>query len=77
MLVLTRKVGETVRIGENIEVMVIEVAHGNVRLGFQCPKEIPILRQEVHDREKLSGIKKSSSCSRIIDSLPIAMPERA
>ncbi len=62
MLVLTRKVGETVRIGENIEVTVTEIKHGNVRLGFRCPKAIPILRQEVADREPayepLSEIQK-------------------
>ncbi|HLQ46286.1 MAG TPA: carbon storage regulator [Planctomycetaceae bacterium] len=62
MLVLTRKVGETVLIAENIEVTVIEIKHGKVRLGFRCPKAIPILRQEVADREPaqepLSQIQK-------------------
>lgn len=51
MLVLSRKVGETVRIAENIEVTVVEIKHGKVRLGFRCPKDVPILRQEVYDRE--------------------------
>lgn len=51
MLVLSRKVGETVRIAENIEVTVVEIKHGKVRLGFRCPQEVPILRQEVYDRE--------------------------
>ena len=57
MLVLTRKVGETVLIAENIEVTVIEIKHGKVRLGFRCPKEIPILRQEIADREPLSQMQ--------------------
>ena len=51
MLVLSRKVGETVRIAENIEVTVVEIKHGRVRLGFRCPQEVPILRQEVYDRD--------------------------
>lgn len=51
MLVLSRKVGETVRIAENIEVTVVEIKHGKVRLGFRCPKDVPILRQEVYDRD--------------------------
>jgi carbon storage regulator len=51
MLVLSRKVGETVRIAENIEVTVVEIKHGKVRLGFRCPQEVPILRQEVYDRD--------------------------
>lgn len=62
MLVLTRKVGETVRIAENIEVTVVEIKHGKVRLGFRCPQEVPILRQEVYDRgeadEPLPQIQK-------------------
>lgn len=52
MLVLSRKVGETVRIAENIEVTVVEIKHGKVPLGFRCPQEVPILRQEVYDREQ-------------------------
>ena len=51
MLVLSRKVGETIRIAENIEVTVVEIKHGKVRLGFRCPQEVPVLRQEVYDRE--------------------------
>ena len=51
MLVLSRKIGETIRIAENIEVTVVEIKQGRVRLGFRCPKEVPILRQEVYDRE--------------------------
>ena len=45
MLVLSRKIGETIRIAENIEVTVVEIKQGRVRLGFRCPKEVPILRQ--------------------------------
>ena len=51
MLFLCRKVGETIRIAENIEVTVVEIKNGRVRLGFRCPQEVPILRQEVYDRD--------------------------
>ena len=51
MLVLSRKVGESIRIGENIEVFVVEVHRGKVKLGIRCPDEVPILRQEVYDRK--------------------------
>lgn len=50
MLVLSRKCGETVVIGNKIKVTVIEVRGDRVRLGFQSPAEVPIHRQEVHDR---------------------------
>ena len=48
MLTLTRSVGESIRIGEDIEVYVVEVRGGTVRLGFKAPREITIHREEVY-----------------------------
>jgi carbon storage regulator len=48
MLTLTRSVGETIRIGDDIEVHVVEVRGGTVRLGFKAPREIAIHREEVY-----------------------------
>ena len=50
MLVLSRKPNESIRIADNIEVVVLEVTHGKVRLGFRCPNDVSILRKEVYDR---------------------------
>lgn len=50
MLVLSRKVGESVCIGENIYVRVVSVEGGRVKLSFDCPLEIPIHREEVRQR---------------------------
>ena len=47
MLVLSRRNGERVRIGEFIEVTVLECRNGRVRLGFSAPPEIPVHREEV------------------------------
>ena len=47
MLVLTRKTSERVIIGETIEVKVLEIRGGKVKLGFQCPPEISIRREEM------------------------------
>jgi carbon storage regulator len=47
MLVLSRKNGERVRIGDYVEVTVLEVHNGRVKLGFSGPQEIPIHREEV------------------------------
>ncbi|MGH2202133.1 carbon storage regulator, partial [Enterococcus faecalis] len=44
MLTLTRSVGESIRIGEDIEVYVVEVRGGTVRLGFKAPREVAIHR---------------------------------
>ena len=48
MLTLTRSVGETIRIGDDIEVHVVEVRGGTVRLGFKAPREVASHREEVY-----------------------------
>ena len=47
MLVLSRKVGERIKVGENIWISIEEVDRGKVRVGIEAPKKIPILREEV------------------------------
>jgi len=47
MLVLTRKVGERIRIGDEVIVQVLEVRGGQVRLGLAAPPEVRIFREEV------------------------------
>jgi carbon storage regulator CsrA len=47
MLVLQRKVGETIVIGDNIEVTVIDVGSSRTRLGFRCPSDVKVLRGEL------------------------------
>ncbi len=50
MLVLSRKPGESIVIGDVVVVTVVETRGGNVRLGIAAPKEIPVHRQEIHQR---------------------------
>ena len=47
MLVLTRRIGESLLIGKNIRIVVIRFADGGVKLGIEAPKEIPVLRAEL------------------------------
>jgi carbon storage regulator len=47
MLVLTRKVEESIMIAENVVVTVLSVSGGKVRLGVQAPREVPVVRKEV------------------------------
>ncbi len=47
MLVLTRRVGETIMIGDDIEIEVLEVRPGIVRLGVRAPKSVRVLRSEL------------------------------
>jgi len=50
MLVLSRKVGERILIGDKITVTVVRVAQGIVRIGVEAPKELPIVREEIRDQ---------------------------
>jgi len=48
MLVLSRKVGERIRIGDGITVTVVRVTGGGVRLGIEAPAELPVVREELY-----------------------------
>ena len=50
MLILTRRVGESLTIGEDVTVTVLGVKGSQVRIGIDAPAKVPIHRQEVHDR---------------------------
>lgn len=50
MLVLSRKPGERIRIGSEIELRVLEVRGDRVRIGFEAPTNIKIHREEIHQR---------------------------
>ena len=52
MLVLTRKVGESIKINEDVKITVIDVKGKNIRLGIEAPRETKIYREEVFLRIK-------------------------
>lgn len=52
MLILTRRVGETVMIGDNVTVTVLGVKGNQVRLGVNAPKDVAVHREEIYERIK-------------------------
>lgn len=59
MLILTRRVGETVVIGDEVQVTVLGVKGNQVRLGVNAPRDVSVHRQEIYDR-----IKKEQSAGQ-------------
>lgn len=50
MLILTRRVGEMIRIGHAVSVTVMDICGKQVRIGIQAPKSVPVHREEVFNR---------------------------
>lgn len=65
MLVLKRKAGENILIGDNIEIKVVEIDDGKVKIGIEAPKEITILRKEVLDEAKAEN--KAAAGGKTVD----------
>lgn len=59
MLILTRRMGETIKIGADVQVTVLGINGMQVRLGIAAPREVAVNRQEVADR-MARGVPKPS-----------------
>ena len=55
MLILTRKTGESIMIGDSVEVKVLGVRSGQVKIGVEAPKDMPVHREEVYIRIREEG----------------------
>ncbi len=64
MLILTRRVGQTVVIGDNITVTVLAIRGNQIRLGVTAPKEIAVDREEIAER-KAAGLPKPVRASAV------------
>jgi len=50
MLILTRRAGEVLRIGDDIKILMLKVDGGQIKVGIEAPKEIPVHREEIYRR---------------------------
>jgi carbon storage regulator len=70
MLVLTRKIGEKIKIGEDIEVSVLEVTRSGVKIGISAPRQVPVFRLEVFERVQEENIRAAAGS---LDNLETAL----
>ena len=60
MLILKQNQFELIYIGDNVKIIVLELQDGQVKLGIEAPKEIPVHREEIYDKIQLEdGIWKN------------------
>jgi len=50
MLILTRRVGEALKIGDNIDITILSIKGNQVRIGINAPKDVPVHREEIYSR---------------------------
>ncbi len=72
MLILTRKAGESITIGDNIRVIILELKGNQVRIGIDAPRSIPVYREElfrmIHAREAAARVTCESSGTNVAPS---------
>ncbi|UOR14057.1 carbon storage regulator CsrA [Halobacillus amylolyticus] len=69
MLVLNRKAGESIRIGDDIELKVVSVEGGQVKLGIDAPRHVEIHRQEVYAAIQSENTEAATFSENLLDLL--------
>ena len=64
MLILTRRNGESLKIGDNVTVTVLDIKGGQVRIAIDAPREIAVHREEIYNRIQAQDDDKSSEGNR-------------
>ena len=69
MLALTRKCGETIVIGDDIEITILEVKGEQIKLGISAPKEIPVFRKEIYIQIQEANKEAASTTKETVELL--------
>ena len=61
MLVLSRKINQSIVIGDNIEIILVDIRGDQIKLGINAPKTVKIFRKEVYEEVKSQNLEASQS----------------
>ncbi|RDD60840.1 carbon storage regulator CsrA [Ferruginivarius sediminum] len=75
MLYLTRKIGESVVINDDIEVTVVDIRGKSIKLGFTFPSDASVLRREIHERIQAENRAAAEGVEAIAEALGGKTPE--
>lgn len=75
MLVLSRKLGEKILIGDDIVITVVDIDQGKIRLGIDAPKGVKVDRQEIRIRKERQSAENQSAESHTPPSQPEPGPD--
>jgi len=70
MLVLARRPGESIIVGKDIVITVIEIKGGQVRIGIDAPRDIQVHREEIYEQvrqENLSAVRHAEAARRVLE----------
>ena len=72
MLIITRRAGQKVMLGDDVTVHVMEIVGNSVRIGVEAPKSLPVYREEIW-----AAVKEENQASATADSESLPRPARA
>jgi len=78
MLVLSRKPGEALRVGEEVEITVVEVKGDMVRLGIQAPRDVQVWRRELWEaivEENRKAAEEAAAAGTAAPGIPVILPK--
>ncbi|NLJ56751.1 MAG: carbon storage regulator CsrA [Firmicutes bacterium] len=79
MLILTRRKGESIIVGDDIEIFVLEVSGNTVRLGVEAPREVSVHRREIYEaiqQENIAAARAAAAMSRQLKEISFSLPPK-
>jgi len=73
MLILTRKLGENIRIGDDVKITILDIKGGQVKLGIEAPPHISVHREEIYERIREENRRASEVPPQLLREIAGAM----